>query len=225
MRSRVLCLVLLLSVSGSFPDAASAGRGRSRALGSVVQANNSHVDNQDALAGGDLYACDVLDTDSYGSLRAQFNGSQILLGPSSEVVLDGQPNAVRVIITNGTTTFSAPSASVLEIDTPAGVLRQSGQYYSGTVNVIGPKELIVSASRSDLSFNSGGQLHTVPAGKSARVTFDQAADPSCHKAGDILSAHPTNLRLVILGAGIVAGFGGYQIWQELNESETKPDEW
>jgi len=224
MRARVLCLVLLLSVSGAVPGIASAGRGRSRALGSVVQANNSHVDSQDALAGGDLYACDVLDTDSYGSLRAQFNGSQILLAPSSEVVLDGKPDAVRVIVINGTTTFSAPSSTVLEIDTPAGVLRQSGQFYSGAVNVTGPKELIVSASRSDLSLNSGGELHTVPAGQSARVTFGRAADPSCHEPGYIRDV--TDRRKIgfyILGAA-GAGTAAYFTWQWLTESPTTPQQ-
>jgi len=225
VRIRVFCLVLLLAGYGSLAEVSAAGR--SRALGSVVQANNSHVDNQNALAGGDLYACDVLDTDSYGTLRAQFDGSQILLAPSSEVVLDGKPDAVRVIIISGTTTFSAPSSSVLEIDTPAGVLRQSGQLYSGTVNVPGPKEVIISANRSDLSLRNGGALYTVPAGKSARVTFDRAADPSCHDAGEILAAHPTpsSLRFVILGAAVIGGVGTYGIWRELQESETKPDEW
>lgn len=221
MRTRVFCLVLLLTISSSLAEVSSAGR--SSALGSVVQANNSYVDSQDALAGGDLYACDVLDTDSYGTLRAQFNGSQILLSPSSDVVLDGRRDAVRVIVISGTTTFSAPSSSVLEIDTPAGVLRQSGQYYSGTVNVTGPKEVIVSANRSDLNLNNGGELHTVPAGKSARITFDQAADASCHKAGYIRSAEDRRkIGFYILG-GAVAGAAGYFAWQELTESETKPD--
>jgi hypothetical protein len=191
----------------------------------VVQANNSHVDSQNAMAGGDLYSCDVLDTDGYGTLRAQFNGSQILLAPSSEVVLDGKPDAVRAIIISGTTTFSATSSAVLEVDTPAGVLRQSGgQFYSGTVSVTGPKELIVSANRGDLILNNGGDLHTVPAGKSARITFDQAADASCHKAGYVRSVEDRRkIGFYILG-GALAGTAGYFAWQEITESETKPDE-
>jgi hypothetical protein len=224
MRGRVVCLALLLCTSGSMSEVASAGR--SRALGSVVQANNSHVDSQNAMAGGDLYACDVLDTDAYGYLRAQFNGAQILLAPSSEVELDGNPNAVRAILISGTTSFSATSSAVLEVDTPAGILRQSGgQFYSGTVTITGPKELIVSANRGDLVLNSGGELHTVPAGKSARVNFDRAADASCRKGGYIRSAeNRPKIGFYILAGGALAlaGAGGYFTWQELTESETSP---
>jgi len=222
MRARILCLMLLVALGGSLATVALAGR--SKALGSVVQANNSHVDSQDALAGGDLYACDVLDTDGYGTLRAQFNNSQILLSPSSEVVLDGRRDAVRVIIVSGTTSFSAPSSSVLEIDTPAGILRQSGQFYSGTVNVIGPKDVIVSANRSDLSLNNGGELHIVPAGKSARITFDEAADASCHQPGYIRGAEDhRKIGFIILGSAM-GGTAGYFTWLQMTESETEPIE-
>ena len=218
MRVRVVCLALLLSVSGSLSDVASA-RG-SRALGSISQANNSHVDSQDAMAGGDLYACDVLDTDSYGSLRAQFSNSQILLSPSSEDVLDGRRDAVRVIVISGTTSFSATSPAVLKVDTPAGVVRESGgQFYSGTVTITGPKELIVSANRGDLILNNGGELHTIPAGKSARITFDQSADASCHKAGYLDRPQPITFKIIGgIGAAAVVGAVVYFI----SESPTKP---
>ncbi|MGH9715641.1 MAG: hypothetical protein ACRD4R_02780 [Candidatus Acidiferrales bacterium] len=222
MRARFFYLVLLLCLSASVPGFASAAR--SKALGSVVQANNSMVDNQTAMAGGDVYACDVLDSDTYGSLRVQFSGSQILLSPSSEVVLDGQPNAVRVIVINGSTSFSATSSAVLEIDTPAGVVRESsGQFYSGSVTITGPKELVVSANRGDLVFNNGGELHTVLAGKSARVTFDHAADASCHKPGYIRTAEDRRkIGFYILG-GAGGGVAGYFAWKALTESPTKPN--
>lgn len=222
MRIRCLCLVLALVLAAFAGVPAHAGRGQ--ALGSVVQSNNSTIDNQAAMAGADVYACDVLDTDSYGNLRVQFNDSQILLAPSSEVVLDGRPGAVRVIVIRGITSFSAPSSAALEIDTPAGVLRESaGQPYSGTVNVTGPKQLIVSAVRGDLVLNNGGELHTVPAGKSARVTFERAADASCHSPGYVRNAYDRRKIGFFIISAAVAGTAGYFTWQELTESPTKPE--
>lgn len=50
----------------------AAWAGNSTAPGSVVQANNSLIDNDTALAGASVYACDVLDTDAYGQMRVQF---------------------------------------------------------------------------------------------------------------------------------------------------------
>jgi hypothetical protein len=215
-------MVVAVCVIVFFGGAAWAGRGQ--ALGSVVQASNAFVDSQAALAGADVYACDVLNTDSFGELRAQFQRSQLVLGTSSQVVLDGNPGAVHAIVVSGSISFSAPSSTALIIDTPAGTLREaSGQTYTGTVAITGPKELIVSAVRGEIVLNSGGTLHTVPAGKSARVTFDQAADTSCHAPGYVRNAYGRRkIGFYILG-GAVAGGAGYVTWKELTESETKPD--
>lgn len=202
-----------------------AWAGRGKALGSVTQANNSLVDNQTALAGADVYACDVLDTDNYGDLRAQFHGSQIVLGTSSESVLDGSSDSVHVIIVNGSTSFSSPSSSALVIDTPAGELREaSGGAYSGTVTITGPKEVLVSAVRGNITLKAGGILHSIPAGEAARITFDHAAYSGCREPGYVPnSATPGKIgfKLIAAGAGVA---GGYFTWQELMESETKPDE-
>ena len=62
----------------------------------------------------------------------------------------------------------------------------------------------------------------MPAGKSARITFDRAADASCHKAGYIRSAEDRRkIGFYIIG-GAAAGAGGYFTWQVLTESETTP---
>lgn len=218
MRARCFSLALVLSLALLPAELAQAGRGR--ALGSIVQSNNSTIDNEDAMAGADVYACDVLSTDGYGNARVQFGRSQIVLAPTSEVVLDGHPDAVRVIVISGIVTFSAPSSGLLEIDTPAGVLRESaGQAFSGAVNLTGPKTLLLSSYRGDLLLNNAGQLHTVPAGQSARVTFDTSSDASCRNGGYI--RQPSNIGFYVIGGGIAA-VGGYAIWQELTESETKP---
>lgn len=182
MRGSSIRMALVVGALACISGAAWAGRGR--ALGSVSQANNSLVDNQSALAGASVYACDVLDTDEYGDLRVQFHGSQIVLGTSSEVVLDGSPDAVRVIVINGSISFSTPSSAALIIHTPAGDLREaSGQAYTGTVTITGSNELVVSTVRGDIVLNAGGALHTVPAGKSARITFDHPAEAACHDPG------------------------------------------
>lgn len=182
MHGSSIRMALVVGALACISGAAWAGRGR--ALGSVSQANNSLVDNQSALAGASVYACDVLDTDQYGDLRVQFHGSQIALGTSSEVVLDGSPDAVRVIVISGSISFSTPSSAALIIHTPAGDLREaSGQAYTGTVTITGSNELVVSTVRGDIVLNAGGALHTVPAGKSARITFDHPAEAACHDSG------------------------------------------
>lgn len=222
MSSRSVCVALAVCAFACISGPARAGRNKS--LGSVAQTNNALIDNDTALAGANVYACDVLDTDNYGDLRVQFHGSQIALGTSSEVVLDGSPDAVRVIVISGNVSFSAPSSAALIIDTPAGALREaSGQAYTGTVSVTGPKEVVVSAIRGNIALNNGGAIDTIPAGKSARLTFDQAADASCHGPGYIRSTtNPRKIGFYIV-SGAVAGGAGYAIWHDLQESSTRTD--
>jgi hypothetical protein len=220
-RGSVLVGLAILAVA-LISGPARAGHGK--ALGSVGQANNSLIDNGTAMAGASVYACDVLDTDQYGDLRVQFHGSQIALGTSSEVVLDGSADAVRVIVVSGSVSFSAPSSAALIMETPAGTLREaSGQAYTGTVSITGPKELVVSSVHGTIVVN-GGAAYSVPAGKSARVTFDHAADTSCHGPGYVRSSdNPSKLKFELIGTGATAVVGD-MVWKELSESETKPDE-
>lgn len=224
MRIRAFGLLLAACVATSICGQAWAGS--DRALGSVVQANNALIDNATAMAGADVYACDVLDTDSYGNLRVQFQGSQIVLGPSSEVQLDGSPGAVRTVVASGRVGFSAPSPEALVLETPAGTLRgTAGQAFSGTIAITGPKELIVSAVRGDLVLNAAGVLHTVPEGKSAKISFDVPAVTGCRSSGAPLHGvnRPYGVNFKILAGIVGGGAGGYVIWHELTESESKPD--
>ncbi len=196
-----------------------------KALGSVAQANNSLIDNGTAMAGANVYACDVLDTDHFGDLRVQFRNSQIVLGISSEVVLDGTPDVVRVIVISGSTSFSSPTSSTLIIDTPAGPLSEaSGQAFTGIVTITGPNEEVISAVRGSMVLKANGVVNTIPAGKSARVTFDHPARSGCREPGEAVGPHNAgNVKVHIVGAAIVGG-AGVVAWHELTESETKPDE-
>lgn len=222
---RVAAAVCAFACIGGGAFAGRAARGK-KALGSVSQANNSLVDSQTALAGANVYACDVLDTDNYGDLRVQFHGSQIVLGTNSESVLDGSPDSVHVIIINGSTSFASPASAALVMVTPAGELREaSGGAYAGTVTVTGPNEILVSAVRGIITLNAGGVLHSIPAGEAARITFDHPAQSGCRKPGYIphepVSSGKIGFRLIALGA---LGAGGYFTWDVLTESPTKPRE-
>lgn len=218
MRNSSIRLALALCACACVSGAAYAGHGRS--LGSVAQANNSLIDNSTALAGANVYACDVLDTDPYGDLRVQFRSSQVVLGTSSEVVLDGSPDVVRVIAISGSVSFSAPSSAELVIDTPAGPLREAaGQAYSGTVTITGPNELMVSAVRGNISLKAADAVDTIPAGKSARITFDHSADAACHGPRYERSAtHATKIRFELIDAASVAG-NGYAISNDSRETQ------
>jgi hypothetical protein len=223
MLVRMPAIVILASISVCL--AATARAAGDRPLGTIVQTNNAHLDNQTAVAGADLYACDVLDTEDTGMIRAEFRGSQILLSSASEVVMAGSRDAVRIIVISGTVNFAAPQSSTLIVETPAGTLGETaGQAYAGTVTIENNKQLLVSSMRGDIAVNTGGEIHTVPAGKTARVSFDGAENATCQNPGDYVRSAIRDRRKIafLIVGGAAAAAGGYFGWNELTVSPSKP---
>lgn len=195
-----------------------------RALGSVVETNNAHVDSESALAGTNLYKCDVLDTDDSGALRAQLSTSQIYLSTLSEDVLDEDTQGTaEVLLIRGSTSFSLPASGPIILVTPAGFLRGNpGQAATGQVVITGPHELVISAIHGDLVLDNGGQLQTVPEGKSAHVTYENTPDENCHPGGAIRPTSPKKIGFYILG-GAAGAIPVFFLWHHASESDYKPN--
>ena len=212
----------------SLPLMGSQGA-HSNALGTVAQADHARLANVQASAGADVYSCEPLETDEGGLLRVQVGTSQIYLGPLSATQLEGESGDVRAHIMRGTLTFSTPAASNFAVETPAGILRaESGQSAAGQVVVTGPHEMVVSASRGSLLLDTWGEFRTISEGQSARIEFGSTIEVVCsNKRGADQKQDPPHTRkdnklafYVIMGAGTV--IPSYFIWQELTESESKP---
>lgn len=222
---RFLTSLCVLFCSLALVCAGSARRVEHRkALGSVVETNNAHVDSESALAGANLYDCDVLDTDESGALRAQLSTSQIYLSSLSEDVLDeDSQGTAEVLLIRGSTSFSLPASGPITLLTPAGFLRgNSGQAVAGQVVITGPHELVISATRGDLVLDNGGQLNTVPEGKSARVTFENTPDENCHQPGAIRPITSHKIAFYIIG-GAAGAIPVFFLWHHASESDYKPN--
>jgi len=226
--NRLIPLLFVGALACSLPVKGSQGA-RSNVLGTVAQADHARLANVPASAGADVYACDPLETDEGGLLRVQVGTSQIYLGPSSASQLESEANEVRALVMRGTLTFSIPASSNFSIETPAGILRaESGQPAAGQVVVTGPHGIVVSASRGSLLLDTGGEFRTVAEGQSARIEFDSTIEAVCSNKREGNDPPPQKALAsrkklgfyVIMGTATVVP--GYFIWQELTESESKP---
>ena len=160
----LLCFAALLNLPTS-----AAHR---RVLGVVSQTDRAHLDSQNAVMGADIYSCDSLDTEDAGAMRVQIGPSQVYLSAASAAQLEDDGNEIQVLITSGTVGFSEPASGNISIRTPAGLVRPaSGSMTAGEVTFKGPKEIVISAMRGGLTLDNGGELRTIPEGKSADVTF------------------------------------------------------
>jgi hypothetical protein len=224
------CLVILCfaALSGLPAFGARGQRGaHRRVLGVVSQTDRGHIDTTNAVTGADIYSCDSLTTDDGGTLRVRVGAGQIYLSSASAAALEDDGNEIQVVTSSGTIGFSEPTSGDLSIRTPAGIVRAAGgMAVAGEVTYKGPMELMISAMRGDLTLDVGGELRTIPEGKSADVTFDDNFGQGCHDEGDAVQQqqhpvvrHPIGFYIV---AAAAVGVPSYILWQEWSESDSKP---
>lgn len=217
-----LCLVIMsCSVLFAWP-AFGAHR---RALGVVVETDRGRLDSQAAKMGADIYSCDSLDTNDGGDLRVRIGVSQIYLSAVSSAQLEDDGLTIEVLAESGTVAFTEPSTGNISVRTPAGTVRaEGGLAVAGEITYKSANELIITAMKGNLTLDNGGELRTIPEGKSADVTFDDALSEGCRdEGGDLLqnSQVPHRILFYYIVPPALA-IPSYLLWQEMTESESKP---
>jgi hypothetical protein len=230
MRYAVRCCLVSLCLVGLLgsPAIGASHTVNRRVLGVVSQTNLAHVDSANAVMGADIYSCDALDTDQGGALRVQVGSGQVYLSSGSTAALEDDGSEIQVVASSGTVGFSQPASGGLAIRTPAGIVRAaSGGAAAGEVVFKGPKELVITSMRGDLLLDNGGEIRTIPEGKSADVTFDNNLAQGCHNetaADQQQQQHPYARHQIAFYviAGAAVAIPGAVLWHDLTESDSKP---
>ena len=194
-------------------------------LGLVVQAHEAMLDNSTLAVGTTVFPGDTVQTDEGGTLRLKFGTNQLYLLSSSAATFSQNENTIRA-------GFSSNASSELELAIPQGILRAArGQAASGQVTITNPQEVVISSYQGALVLDNEGEFHTIPAGKTYRVTMDlePAAEPAAPARRDQdpnkdAGVIPTKRRklyfeLILVGA---AAIGTYFIWREVTVSPSLP---
>ena len=197
-------------------------------LGMVIQADAAQLGSARATVGATVYPGDSIATSVGGTMRLKVGSGQLYLLSSSAATLAENTSAFHAVINHGTVGFSSSVAEPFELETPLGVVRPSAGPAYGQVTLTGPREMIVSAYRGDLIVDNNGELHTIPEGKSFRVTAD--LDPSePPNAAAAQGPYGTGVKPAVnphfilkLTAVAVLAVGTYFLYRELSESPSKP---
>jgi hypothetical protein len=218
-----LCLVLVCYAALFVWPTFGAHR---RVLGVVTETDRGHLDSQNAVVGADVYSCDSLDTNDGVALRVRVSSSQVYLAPNSSAALEDEGLSIQVLAESGTVGFSEPSTANLSVRTPAGVVRAAGAFaVVGEITYKGPNELVITAMRGNLTLDNGGELRTIPEGKSADVTFEDALSQGCRDGGDLEQQNgpngPRKIGFMYIVPAALA-IPSYILWQEWTESDSKP---
>ncbi len=200
-------------------------------LGMVVQATYAQVDQSKIAIGTTVYPGDTVATDEGGALRMKLGSSQIYLLSASSATLQQMTGSVHALVVRGTVGFASNGTDQVALELPQGILRaEDGKGAYGQATLVNSREVIISAYRGSLVLDNDGELHTIPEGKSYRVTMDlepaaaASPEPAASSAmhTDNYLVHPRRRRLVfdiimVGGAGVI----GYVLWNELSESPSK----
>lgn len=217
-----LCLVLVSYAALSSLTTFGAYR---HVLGVVNQTDRGHLDSQEAAVGANVYSCDLLDTNQGGNMRVRVGASQIYLAPMSFAQLEADGGTVQVLAEGGTIAFSEPSTGNIAIRTPAGIIRaDGGSAAAGEVTYKNANEIIITAMHGNLTLDNGGEFRAIPEGKSADVTFENALAEHCSEEAPGGSQQNVPARKIGFGFIVapVVGVGGYLLWRNLAESQSKP---
>lgn len=222
------CIAAMLAALMAFPGFAA----NEKPLGLVLQAESAQISNAKVAIGTTVYPGDKVETDAGGKLRLRMGTSQLYLLASSSATLGQRSDSLFAEVSRGTVGFSSNGADQLELEVPQGVIRASnGQPAYGQVTIVSPQEIIVSAFHGSLVLDNDGELHTIPEGKSYRVTMDlePAAVPVPAAAAYRDNADNTpakrrrrKLAFILLFGGIGAAVS-YGVWSVLSESSSAPN--
>jgi hypothetical protein len=144
------------------------------ALGTVIAADRAHVGEAKAEVGTTVYGGDSLSTEVQGSVQVRAGKARLLLLSSSSAVVSDVEGAPAAKLLNGAATFSTGNAHAFTLFASAAAIRaQSDAPTIGQVSYIGPKELLVRATRGSLLITVDNDTQIVAEGTSYRVLLDQ----------------------------------------------------
>src|SRR5580692_11547053 len=222
------CIAAMLVGLMAFPGFAA----NEKPLGSVIQAQSAQISDSKVAIGTTVYPGDKVQTDAGGKLRLRMGTTQLYLLASSSATLGQRTDSLFAEVSRGTVGFSSNGADQLELEVPQGVIRASNEQPAyGQVTIVNSQEIIVSAFHGSLILDNAGELHTIPEGKSYRVTMDlepaETPAPAAAAYRDNADNTPAKRRrkklalvLLFAGAGALASWG---IWSVLAESSSAPD--
>ncbi|HYW67270.1 MAG TPA: hypothetical protein VFB10_11235 [Candidatus Dormibacteraeota bacterium] len=154
------------------------------ALGTVIAADRAHVGEAKAEVGTTVYGGDSISTELQGSVQLRAGKARLLLLSSSSAVVSDTEGSPAAKLLSGTATFSTGNANAFTLFACTAAIRaQTDAPTIGRVSYIGPKELLVHATRGALVVTVDTDNQIIPEGTSYRVLLDQPEEMAQGPAG------------------------------------------
>jgi len=171
-RSAILAIALSFSLMAMPMWGAPA-----EVLGTVVTAEHAHVGAAKAEVGTTVYGGDSLSTEPQGSVQLRAGKARLLLLSSSTAVVSDASGTPSAQLLTGSAKFSTGNAQAFTLFAAAAAIHaQSDAPTIGQVSYLGPKELLVTATRGTLVVTVDSDTQIIPEGSAYRVMLDTPAE-------------------------------------------------
>jgi len=207
---RLSLIAVLVASSASAPAHSAA-----RPLGNILFAENARLGSVAATAGATVFAGDRIATEAGGSIRIRIGTGQIYMPSASAITLGEYPAGVSATLSRGAVGFAAQEESLIVVKASEALIRpKTSQPTHGQVEVVAPKELLVSSYRGALEVVVGTEVNTVPEATTYRVLLEtEPQEPLGAGAGP---AQKKRAALIFVGAAIAAGVITFVILRNLS---------
>jgi len=160
---------LLVGCLGAGPALASP----ERPLGSIIFADRALLSSNLATAGATVFAGDQLATGETGALRVHLGNGQIYLPPKSAAAVEEMLGGIGAKLLSGTVNFSSSGEHATLVRASDALIRpKTTELTHGQVQLVGPRELVISSYRGSLEVIVGSETYLVPTYTSYRLLLD-----------------------------------------------------
>jgi hypothetical protein len=143
---------------------------------------------------------------------------QIYMPASSTITLGEYDAGVSATLTRGTVGFASQYESLIVVRASEALIRpKSSQPTHGQVQLVGPKELLVSSYRGALEVVVGTEVNVVPEATSYRVMLE--AEPQEPQGAGAGAAQTKRAVLIFVGAAIAATAITFVVLQNLSPAK------
>ena len=146
------------------------------ALGMLTRACDAHLNALPAFVGLSVIEDENISTEVEGKLGVRIGSVMLALSGNSSATLHRISGGTHVNLESGWLYFSSPANSCVEIHAIDALLRPAkNQPTQARVRIDSPRELQVSAIRSDLLFTFQDESKIIPQGKPIRSIWTRKA--------------------------------------------------
>jgi hypothetical protein len=204
------------------------------ALGTVVTAEKAHVGEALVSVGTTVYGGDRLSTEADGSVQLRAGAARLLLASSSVAIVNDESGSASARLLKGTATFSTANAQAFTLYASRVAIRPEKDAPTiGQVTYLNDKEMIVHATRNDLTVTVDGETQIIPEGTAYRVLLDppesmtqapEGAGTGSQGGGNNRGGPPLRAgrsRFLIVAVSLTAVATGIAIYKAL-ESPNRP---